>query len=389
MHSRYFILIVLLVSMHLPLSQVAASPDCRPRPEVCVHPRFRKFWQDNGALHQFGYSITDLYARTVNNKTFYVQEFERARLEFFPQIAAPHNIVIGRVGAEWLDHRISELTPLTSTDSQFMPQNGTCEIVAPHTPAVCGPFLTYHQTHGAEFDGVAAISNHERLRLFGVPLTPAMRWYNGNETIVVQLFERARFEYNAQDNTVEMGAIQAENTLYGVPKPIGPSPVVNYLSDTGAALLSADTLNVFRINMPFVGFWQSQSNGIKFVSTSFRYHTSFYSIPAPPNKKWVSFTVLVKNERASGETAAYIDYSYITVLDLEGNRHTFAPEVVHLDKPIPPGNIAPGSQMIGQMLALIPEDTGVAQIEFQIANRDEYLSRFFHVLELRVEPVTY
>lgn len=389
MHSRYFILIVLLASLYLPISTVAAAPDCRPRPEICVHPHFRKFWQDNGALDQFGYSITDLYARTVNNKTFYVQEFERARLEFFPQVTAPHNIVLGRVGAEWLDYRIGELLPLTDDDRQFMPGSGTCEIVAPNTPAVCGAFLTYHQTHGAEFDGIASINHNERLRLFGVPLTPAMRWYNGTNTIVVQIFERARFEYSPDGNSVRMGAVHAENTLFGVPKPIGPSPAVNYLTDTGATVLPTETLDTFRTNMPFVGFWQSAANGIKFTSTAFRYHQSFYSITAPEGKKWVSFTILMQNQRDGGDPAIYIDYSYITIIDLEGNRHTVAPEVIHLDTPIPPGTIHPGNQMVGQMLVLIPETTGVAQLEFQIANMDTFVSRFYHVMELRVEPITY
>lgn len=389
MRYWYILLIVVIAGALAPRDTALASPDCRPHPEICVHPNFRAFWQDNGALDQFGYSITDLYARTVDNKTFYVQEFERARFEFIPTADAPHNIVLGRVGAEWLDKRIGELTPLTDSDGQFVPGSGTCAVVEPNTPAVCGPFLTYHQTHGAELDGLPFANRNERLRLFGVPLTPAMRWNNGGQSVVVQIFERARFEYHSADNSVRMGAVHAENKLNGVPAPIGQSPAVNYLTDTGVAILPPAASDVFRTTMPYAGFWQSQENGIKFASTAFRYHDSFYSIPAPEGKKWLTFTVLVQNNRSGGDAAAYIDRSYIAVIDLDGNRHTVATPVRYLDMPITPSTIYPGSQMVGQMLVLIPEGTGVAQVEFQIANMDQYVSRFYHVMELRVEPITY
>lgn len=389
MRYWYILLVIIIAGVIQPRDVAHAAPDCRPRPEICVHPNFRTFWQENGALDQFGYSITDLYARTIDNRTFYVQEFERARLEYFPLIDAPHNIVLGRVGAEWLDQRIGELTPLTDGDGQFSPTSGTCAVVEPNTPAVCGPFLTYHQTHGAEFDGLAFANRNERLRLFGLPLTPAMRWNNGSQSIVVQIFERARFEYHADDNSVRMGMVHAENTLRGVPQPIGPSPAVNYLTDTGVTILPTTVSDVFRTNMPYEGFWQSQANGIQFATTAFRYNDSFYGIAAPAGKKWLTFTVLVKNARAEGDVAAYIDRSYISVIDLDGNHHTVATPVRYLDMPITPSTIYPGNQMVGQMLMLIPTDTGVAQVEFQIANMDQFVSRFYHVMEIRVAPITY
>lgn len=389
MRYWYIIILIALASVVQPYNTAQAAPDCRPRPEICVHPNFRAFWQENGALDQFGYSITDLYSRTVDNRTFYVQEFERARLEFFPTVDAPHNIVLGRIGAEWLDHRISELTPLTAADGQFALDTGNCAVVEPNTPAVCGPFLTYHQTHGAELDGIPFANRNERLRLFGLPLTPALRWFNGSQSIIVQIFERARFEYHADDNSVRMGTVQAENKLHGVPQPIGPSPAVNYLTDTGIAILPSTASDTFRSNMPYAGFWQSQVNGIKFASTAFYYHKSFYGIPAPEGKKWLTFTVLVQNARAGSDPAAYIDRSYIAVIDLDGNRHTVATPVRYLDMPITPSTIYPGNQMVGQMLMLIPESTGVAQVEFNIANMDQYVSRFSHVMEIRVEPITY
>jgi hypothetical protein len=389
MHFRYLILIVLLASIWPPATAAEASPDCRPRPEVCVYPTFREFWQQNGGLDQFGFSITDWYPLTVNNRTTYIQEFERARFEFNPRVSAPHNIVLGRVGAEWLDYHIDELTPLLATDEPFAPGIGRCAVVEPNTPAVCGAFLDYHTTHGAEIDGIPLTSRNERLRLFGLPLTSAMRWSTNGQSIVVQVFERARFEYHPNDpagKTVQMGMIQAENTLQGVPKPQNPSPAVNYLVDTGTQILPNDVLDTFRTNMPFNGFWQTSTQGMTFAVSTFRYTDSFYSIPAPVNHKWVTFTVLIKNNREYGQPAVYVDYTYITILDLEGNRHVVAPHVEKLDLPFPPSTIEPQTHVVGQMLMAIPIDTGIAQIEFNGANMDQYISRFSHMLELRVAP---
>lgn len=389
MHFRFLICIVMMALMLPPVSAAEASPDCRPKPEICVYPTFREFWQETGGLDQFGYSITDWYPRTVNNQTTYVQEFERARFEFNPRVSAPHNIVLGRVGAEWLDYHVGELTPLRESDSAFVDGVGRCAVVEPNTPVVCGAFLDYHASHGAALDAIPLINRNERLRLFGLPLTPAMRWNSNGQSIIVQLFERARFEYHPDDpagKTVQMGKVHAENTWQGVPKPQGPSPAVNYLVDTGVPILPTDVVDTFRTNMPFNGFWQTSAHGITFAVSTFRYTDSFYAIPAPLDHKWVTFTVLVKNTREYGQPAVYVDYSYFTVLDLEGNRHTVAAHVEKLDLPFPPGTVAPQTYVVGQMLMAIPVNTGIAQIEFNGANMDEYVTRFSHTLELRVVP---
>lgn len=390
MYFRYLILIVLLASIVPSVTAAEASPDCRPRPEVCVYPTFRQFWQDNGGLDQFGYSITDWYPLTVNNRTTFIQEFERARFEFNPNvISTPHKIVLGRVGAEWLDYHVGELKPLLTTDTEFVEGAGRCAVVEPNTPAVCGAFLDYHTAHGAQIDSIPLISRNERLRLFGAPLTPAMRWNNNGQSMVIQVFERARFEYHPNDpagKTVQMGKVHAENTWQGVPKPQGPSPSVNYLVDTGASILPTAVLDTFRTNMPFNGFWQTSVNGLTFAVSTIRYTDSFYSIAAPLDHKWVTFTVFIKNNREYGQPAVYADYTYITILDLEGNRHTVAAHVEKLDLPFPPGKIHPQTYVVGQMLMAIPSNTGVAQVEFNGANMDEYVTRFSHTLELRVTP---
>jgi hypothetical protein len=342
MRYWYLILLVVLAAVIQPRDTAHASPDCRPQPEVCVHPNFRTFWQNTGGLDQFGYSITDLYPRSVNGKTFYIQEFERARLEYFPSVSAPHNVLLGRVGAEWLDYHIGELTPLLAEDNQFVEGIGTCSIIKPNRPAVCGAFLDYHTAHGAEIDGIPTINSNERLRLFGEPLTPAMRWSNNGQSMVIQVFERARFEYHPNDpegKIVQMGKVQADNSWQGVPKPLGPSPTVNYLVDTGISTLPSDTLEAFRANMPFNGYWQTSADGMSFAVSTFRYTDSFYAIPAPLGYKWVTFTVLIKNNRELDQPAVYVDYTYITILDLEGNRHSVAAYVENLDLPFPPGQV--------------------------------------------------
>ena len=392
MRYWYFVFLVALALGATPHRQAHAGSNCIQRPETCIDTTFLPFWQAHGGLDQFGNSITGMYARTVDNDTFYVQEFERVRLEYFPKREAPHNIVIGRVGAEWLDYHIKELTPLTTADTAFAPESGACAVVEVNRPAVCGAFLQYHSTHGAELDGIPFANRNERLRLFGAPLTPAMRWNNGTTSMVVQVFERARFEYHPNDpagKTVQMGKVHAENTLSGVPAPIGASPAVNYLTDTGVTVMPTSVTDVFRKNMPVVGFWQHHASGLKFAATDFRYLDSFYSIPAPEGKKWLTFTVLIQNQRAGDQAPVYIDHSYIAVIDLEGNRHTAAAPIRKLDLPVVPTTVYPGGQMVGQMLLLIPEGTGVAQVEFNGANLDQYVSRFNTVMEIRVAPFVY
>jgi hypothetical protein len=63
--------------------------------------RFQSYWEANGGLAQFGYPITDQVTETLEDGHQYtVQWFERARLEYHPENAAPYDILLGQFGRQ-------------------------------------------------------------------------------------------------------------------------------------------------------------------------------------------------------------------------------------------------------------------------------------------------
>ncbi len=60
---------------------------------------FLDYWQANGGLAQFGYPLTEAFEQYLPAAGRYtVQYFERARLEYHPENAAPYNILLGQFG---------------------------------------------------------------------------------------------------------------------------------------------------------------------------------------------------------------------------------------------------------------------------------------------------
>ena len=65
---------------------------------------FRAFYRDYGraALQLFGLPLTGEQGETVNGIALTAQWFERARFEHHPGSGAPHDVILGRLGAERL-----------------------------------------------------------------------------------------------------------------------------------------------------------------------------------------------------------------------------------------------------------------------------------------------
>jgi len=62
---------------------------------------FRDYWLANGRLAQFGYPITEERRERLEDSNQYtVQYFERARLEYHPENAAPYDILLGQFGRQ-------------------------------------------------------------------------------------------------------------------------------------------------------------------------------------------------------------------------------------------------------------------------------------------------
>lgn len=139
-------------------------------PISAIDVRFTGFWRSRGGLEIFGLPLTGPITRADG---IVVQYFERARLEFHPDLrGTPYEILIGLLGVE-----LGYSTPQTTTTAP----TDTVELrwYFPATGHLIGrPFRTFWQSRGG-------------LLTFGLPIGPAKE-ENGRQ---VQYFERARLEY--------------------------------------------------------------------------------------------------------------------------------------------------------------------------------------------------
>ena len=127
---------------------------------------FLNFWRANGQVGTFGYPITE----ELVERGRIVQYFERARLEFHPELATDQQVQLGLIGREML---AIQGTP----DGLDDPQNG-----ARYFPE------TRH-TLGGTF--ARAWDKRGGLRVFGFPLSETV----DEQGRSVQYFERAKLVY--------------------------------------------------------------------------------------------------------------------------------------------------------------------------------------------------
>ena len=147
-------------------------------------------------------------AREANGRVF--QWFERNRLELHPENSGPYNVLLGRLGAESLAKQGIDWNTLPKVTSAAT----GCQYFAETGHSLCGDFMTYWQSNGLAFDGIAAKSYAESLALFGYPISePKMETNSSGDMVLTQWFERARFEYhpnNPVKNRVLLGRLGAE-----------------------------------------------------------------------------------------------------------------------------------------------------------------------------------
>jgi hypothetical protein len=154
---------------------------------------FRNYWQRNGGLPVFGYPLTqEFQQRSADTGADYVvQYFERQRYELHPENSGtPYVVQLGRLGAEALAERGTDWQALPKSDPatpHYFPATG--QAIAPE-------FWEYWRAHGLDL-GDRGLSEREALALWGYPLTPpSYEMLPMGETLLVQWFERARFEYH-------------------------------------------------------------------------------------------------------------------------------------------------------------------------------------------------
>ncbi len=202
---------VVLVAL-LPFGAIHAQQGSRYFPETghTVSGHFLEYWQKNGGLPVFGYPLTD--QQQENGRA--VQYFERQRFELHAENQPPYDVLLGRLGDELLLRRG------TNWQTDVPPANPApgCTYFNQTRHNVCDQgsgvgFRTYWMTHGLEFDGRAGKSYNESLALFGYPLTEVYRDTVEGQQLLVQWFERARFEWHPNNPNlykVLLGRLGAE-----------------------------------------------------------------------------------------------------------------------------------------------------------------------------------
>jgi len=390
----YRILIIVMISLIYcnTVTPIHAATPCVPsEDQICVNGEILTFWQANDGMRLFGLAIDNQSPHRYIHEAYNIQNFERARIEHRFGQRKPYNFQLGLIGAEWIARYQNELSPiLPSDEATLQGTHASCVALSNAQYTVCGAFRTFYQRHGLQFDNLAFITPAESLALFGLPLTPAMRWNRNGNQYIVQVFERARLEYhpeNSPDDRVMLGRINAEIRENAPAQQTVATINESFLVDTHVPLLPQAILNGFGYRMPTDGYWEQSTQGIYVATSTFRYQPTFYDTAIADKHRFVSMAILVKNQRASTEPSVYYDYRYINLIDTLGRRYAGTATVMHLATPILGTTLSPGQFYSGQMIFAIPDDAIPAQLECNFANLDTDQSRFQQSIELRVWPI--
>ena len=153
-----------------------------PQTGHSVQGDFLRFFNTRGGLAIFGYPLTEAFQEGVR----FVQYFQRARMEAFPENSDPDKTQLGPLG-EQLGYAAgpipaAEIPPTNDPNRRYYTETQ-------HTVAYA--FLTYFDKHGG-------------LEIFGYPITE-FKLENGR---IVQYFQRARMEWHPElpaDQRVQLG----------------------------------------------------------------------------------------------------------------------------------------------------------------------------------------
>jgi hypothetical protein len=71
---------------------------------------FSSYWSERGGLERFGYPISPPIQERIEGRTYFVQYFERRRMEYHPENAGtPYEILLGLLGRDVLSYTRSNL----------------------------------------------------------------------------------------------------------------------------------------------------------------------------------------------------------------------------------------------------------------------------------------
>ncbi len=165
-----------------------AGEACFAETGFCVRGRFLAYWQQHGGLAINGFPLGDERQEILEDgNTYTVQYFERVRLEYHPENAAPYDVLLGQFGRRILSDQYGAdpagALPAARPTDPVAGQGFFAE--TRHTLA--GGFQRYWEANGG-------------LTQFGFALTePFQEQEEDGNTYTVQYFERARLEYHPEN----------------------------------------------------------------------------------------------------------------------------------------------------------------------------------------------
>ena len=194
------LLALLLSALAFPSPTPAAANErwCPPQaPDACAENAFLDFWRANGALEILGYPL-DTARRAPDG--LISQVYERAILEWHPELPPAYQVSLTRLGA-----LLVEGSPSLAERAAQPPAScaGDCALYPETQHTLRGAFLKYWREKGG-------------LAVFGYPLTEQYPERNAADgrTYLVQYFERNRFEWHPEvagtPYEVQLGRLGAE-----------------------------------------------------------------------------------------------------------------------------------------------------------------------------------
>jgi hypothetical protein len=150
---------------------------------------FKKFWEANGGLAQFGYPKTEPFREynPSDGKVYLAQYFERNRFEYHPDLAGtPYEVELGLLGNQLTAYRkangdgaFNYFADMHYPGGRYFPETG-------HN--LRNSFKAYWEANGG-------------LSIYGYPTSEEFYEVNPDDgkTYVVQYFERNRMEYHPEN----------------------------------------------------------------------------------------------------------------------------------------------------------------------------------------------
>jgi len=178
-------------------------PDTLAFPQTghTISGRFLSAWKRLGGLAILGYPLTRPYPlQQPDGSWLLVQDFERARLEYHPELSGtPYEVEASLIGVEATAGRQNQ-PPFQRIASCTPSANLVCFSQTGHS--LSNGFLAFWKAHGG-------------LATFGYPISQEFQEKNPDtgQTYTVQYFQRARFEWHpnasGSGGTVELGRLVA------------------------------------------------------------------------------------------------------------------------------------------------------------------------------------